>query len=89
MVEFDGEAGTQFDYLRKRQDNYNKIDDCTWQCIYCGRHGESCTRVVHEEGCQLASNTVYIENVTEHPDIMDAMDRDIKAYRTKKGLDTP
>lgn len=34
--------------------NYIKVDDMTWACIYCGRHGESCTRIVHEEGCQLS-----------------------------------
>ncbi|MCK5020252.1 MAG: hypothetical protein KAS32_24650 [Candidatus Peribacteraceae bacterium] len=33
--------------------DYVKIDDSTFQCIFCGEYGESMVRVVHQEGCQL------------------------------------
>jgi len=39
--------------LGNQVNNYVRIDDMTWQCIYCGGCGDSVSRVEHEEGCQL------------------------------------
>ena len=33
--------------------DYVRIDEHSWQCVYCGGYGDSCSRVEHEEGCQL------------------------------------